>query len=726
VVLQCQRLPAGKRNDSHHVRALNVKNQFPTFASAVFCATVLVTAAPLPAQSRPAPALEPAATVAAPRPIPGPVFEIPGFTRAIQRQTRTRTGQPGARYWVQHARYRISARFDPATNRLTGSESLTYLNESPDTLRRLAIYVRQNAYAAGSPRRQQAPITGGVTLQRVALDGVPMQPANTGAEAVPIVDQPGRRPATQGYTIDGTVLWIPLMTPLLPHDSAVLEFAWTHAPPPAPADGRQGREGNVVYMGYWYPQMAVYDDVNSWVADPFLLEAEFYMDPADYDVQLTVPRGWVVDATGTLLNAHDVLSARTLERLVQARRTGAVVRILTPGADADAALANRGITATWHFKADNMRDFAWGTSDEWAWDATRALVHKSATAAPDTVDIHSFFRLSAAAAAWAIGGARFTRDAIERLSDYLWPYPWPKMSSMEGILDSGGMEYPMLTIMQPWADTLSLAGDLTHETGHMWFPMQVGSSETRYPWMDEGFTTFDVAQAMRAQYGSGYSGGRPGDSEAGQRMLYLRAARDGNDMPLMWPGDLYPQDLYFIMFYDKTAQVLAALRGLLGDAMFQRAYREYGMRWIGRHPYPYDFFNTVSDVAGRDLGWFWQTWFFHDWSLDQAIGAVTQQGDSLAITIEDRGLAPMPVRLAITRASGPLQRIEVPVDVWLAGARRCVVHVAATPAVTQIEIDPEGAFPDVDRSNQIWKGQAADGSAVTETNALPLRECVQK
>ncbi|HET7564386.1 MAG TPA: hypothetical protein VFJ96_05290, partial [Gemmatimonadaceae bacterium] len=146
----------------------------------------------------------------------------------------------------------------------------------------------------------------------------------------------------------------------------------------------------------------------------------------------------------------------------------------------------------------------------------------------------------------------------------------------------------------------------------------------------------------------------------------------------------------------------AALRDILGEETFHRAFREYGHRWIDKHPYPYDFFNTMADVSGKDLSWFWTTWFYQPWSLDQAIGSVETQGDSTAITIEDRGLAPMPVYLAITRADRSVQRIDVPVDVWLTGARRHVVRVAAQPEVVRVEIDPDGAFPDIDRRNQVW------------------------
>ena len=161
------------------------------------------------------------------------------------------------------------------------------------------------------------------------------------------------------------------------------------------------------------------------------------------------------------------------------------------------------------------------------------------------------------------------------------------------------------------------------------------------------------------------------------------------------------------MFGDKPAQALAALGGVLGEPPFHRAFVEYGRRWIGRHPQPYDFFNTMAEVSGRDLSWFWQTWFYHAWALDQAIGSVRPAGDSLAITIEDRGLAPMPVRLAVTRADGSTQRVNLPVSVWLTGARRTVVRVAAAPAVTKVEIDPEAVFPDRDRTNQVWSATGA-------------------
>ncbi len=611
------------------------------------------------------------------RPTPGALPEHPSFTRAVQAGTRTVDGRPGPRAWTQYARYHIDARIDPSTHVLTGSSRVTYINNSPDTLPGIRVHLRQNAFAPGSARREAIVPTDGVVMQSVAVNG-----------ATPV-----------RAAVNGTVMNIIMAQPLLPRDSVTLAFAWKHEVPVTPSDGRQGRDEHLYLMGYWYPQVAVYDDVSGWVADQYLLGAEFYMDHADYDVRITAPAGWVVGATGVLQNAAAILPAAMRDSLAMARSSGRVVNIHRPAGNntfSAASVSTPSAMTTWHFKAANVRDFAWGTSDRYVWDATRALV------ASDTVDIHSFYRIHPPAAAWAIGGARYTKDAIEQLSRYLWPYPWPTMTSMEGVLTSGGMEYPMLTTMQPWVDTLSLAGDLMHETGHMWFPMQVGSNETRYPWMDEGFTQFNTAQAMRVLYGEPRTGGRPNDSEPGQRRQYIARALAGDDQALMQHGDLFPLEQYNVMYYNKTSQVLVALRSILGDSVFRHAFRMYGERWNGRHPYPQDFFNTVETVAGRDLDWFWVSWFQEPWSLDHAIGSARMNGSNLDVKIEDRGRAFMPVRLTITRAGGAVEMREIPVDVWLRGSRSSVVSIANGAQVVRVEIDAAAAFPDYDRTNQVW------------------------
>ncbi len=636
------------------------------------------------------------------------IYESPAFTRAVRTGTRTRTGHPGPDYWQQYARYDIEARLDPATHRLVGHERITYLNRSPDTLRRVAVHLRQNLYRADVARQESVPVTGGVTLQRVAASGTPLLRSAPDSVA--------------GYTVDGTVAQLRLPKPLVPGDSVVLSIDWSHKVPPAPADGKEGRDEGVYFMGYWYPQVAVYDDVHGWVAEPYTGQAEFYMGQADYDVRLTVPPHWLVGATGQLQNPEAVLSARSQRRLRRARRTGEVVPIVEKEErGTGAATQADGPTATWHFRARSVRDFAWGTSDRYLWNATRALVPPPADRFPgdgtvreassnpgpgvatDTVMVHNFYRPTEAAAAWP-RGAQFTRNAVEVLSRSLQqPYPYPSMTAMEGVLRGGGMEYPMVTIMQPWATPTKLAGDLMHEVGHMWVPMEVGTNEKRHVWMDEGLTQFNTAQGMRTTHGpEPRPSGRASDSERGQRRTYLSVARGGEEVPLTRHGDRIPPSVYFDLPYDKGAQVLKALRGLLGEASFRRAYRAFIDRWWGKHPQPYDFFNTVADVTDRDLSWFWHAWFHTTWTLDQAIASVRPAGDSTAITVANRGRAPMPARVAIARSDGGIDRRTIPVEVWLEGAARHTITVPRAPRIVRVELDPEEHFPDLNRSNQTW------------------------
>jgi hypothetical protein len=599
----------------------------------------------------------------------------------------------------------MRAELDPVSKRLTGDSRVRYQNRSPDTLRLVAVHLYQNLFAPGSVRNVEVPTTTGMELTRVVAQGRPLPRLRDVDGSV----QPG-------FQIEATIAWIRLPTPLAPGGSAEFEFSWEYTVPPDGAP-RSGTDGEVFMLAYWYPQVAVYDDVNGWQTDWYLGTAEFYMDYADYDVALTVPAGWLIGATGELKNAPEVLTPATRDRLAEARRGASVVHVVTADdrAPGRSTTAGTGGKVTWLFEARNVRDFAWGTSDKYLWDATRAAVGTagcvprassgSASAAPptecgqgtDTATINSFYRPSRIPWAWD-QSARYARHSIEFLSGFLWPYPYPQMTALDGVVSCSGMEYPMITCIGGERDTLGLYSVTVHEFGHMWFPMQVGSDEKRHAWQDEGLTRFNQAQAMRSFFG-GY------DLERIVRDAYLGFARTGGEVELMRHGDLYPvgTPAYSVASYQKMATILVALRALLGDDVFMNAYREYGRRWINKHPTEYDFFHTFDDVSGRDLSWFWRTWFYETWTLDQAITGVQVSGDSATIAVEDKGLAPMPVRLAITRQGVQgVEHREIPVDVWLRGERRAILRVAASPKITKVEIDPDNVFPDIDRTNNRW------------------------
>jgi hypothetical protein len=614
-------------------------------------------------------------------------LEVPAlesFERAVTNGTRTRTGTPGPRYWQQWTDYRLEAELNPVSKRLTGKGSVTYYNRSPDALKEVYVQLLHNIFAPNSRHNTDVPwAVEGIELDRVAVQGQELKKIE------------GELP---GYQVEGTVMRIKLPRTLLPGGSVAFDFAWKLRIPPDGAP-RGGQDGEVFYINYWYPQMAVYDDINGWQIDQYLGNAEFYMGYGNYDVALTVPAGWLVDATGRLQNPAEVLSAQTRARLDSASRAPGIIHVVTepdrePG---KATTAGTNGKLTWRFRAENVRDVSWATSAKYLWDATNAVVgDATGDGRPDTTAIYSFYRPEQRRISHWDESARYSRYSIEFYSKYLAPYPYPHMSAVDGPTSCGGMEYPMMTCIGGQWDTLGLYEVTTHEIGHMWFPMVVGSDEKRYAWMDEGLTQFDQSQSMD-DFFKGF------DDEARNRKNYLDLAEMGNEVELMHHGDRYPTYAsYGVAAYYKPASVLVALRGVLGADTFHKAYTEYIRRWSYKHPSPYDFFHTFDDVSGRDLSWFWRTWFFETWKLDQAIDTVTTAGDSLEVIIENRGRAPMPVLLAVTRANGRVDRLTIPAEVWFAGGRRHAIRIVREPTVKTIEIDTQKEFPDLDRSNQVW------------------------
>ena len=625
------------------------------------------------------------------RPLPHPVFETPAFAAAVESGTRTRTGRPGPRYWQQYAQYRLEATLDPATARLDGHGTIVYLNRSPDTLTSIALHLYDNLFAANAIRNRQVPVVGGVELRSVSADG----------RALTRRAADGRGP---GYEVESTIMRVILQEPLFPNDSVELALDWSLTIPPDGAP-RGGTDGEVYFVSYWYPQVAVYDDVNrGWQTDPYMGNAEFYMGYGDYEVSLTVPAGYLVTATGVLQNPGDVLTPAVRARLDSASRDSAIVHVVGEQGRGVGRATPRGEDGrlTWRFAARNVRDFAFATSGAYLWDATTAAIgDTTGDGRPERALVHTFYRPERRSWAWD-KSAHYARHSVEFLSRYLWPYAYPHMTAVDGVTSCGGMEYPMMTCIGGPRDTLGLYSVTVHEIAHMWFPMQVGSDEKRHSWQDEGLTRFNQAQAMQEFFA-------PYDRERIARENYIALARQGSasavatvgEVELMRHGDLYPvgTPAFGIASYDKMATNLVALRAVLGDSVFLRAYREYGSRWLNKHPTPYDLWNTFEDVSGRDLDWFWRTWFFETWTLDQALVSARRAGGDVELVIEDRGLAPMPVRLTITRVGGATEELEVPVDVWFSGARRHTLRIANEPAIEKIEIDPAERFPDIDRAN---------------------------
>ncbi len=615
------------------------------------------------------------------RPVPYPVIPSPQFEQAMINGTRSPDGTPGPNYWTNAAAYTLEATLEPETTRLTGSGTIQYTNRSPVLMPFLVVHLRQNLHREGAVRNRPQQLTGGVTVSNVMLNDTALEERDRLNEG--------------GYQISGTLMIIRLDAPLAPEQQVSLSMDWSFEVPEAGAP-RMGQDGEVFYLAYWYPQMAMFDDLYGWKADQYMGNGEFYMGFASYDVSITVPDDWLVTATGELQNAEEVLTEQTRNRLEEASTTSDIVHVVTEDerrAGVSTTESDSG-THSWHFQADRVRDFAFGASDKFIWDATTANVNdRDGDGTENRSMIHAFYRPGAQS--WE-RSAEFGQYSIEFLSDMFFPYPYPHMTAVEGII-GGGMEFPMMTLIGRSRNERSLFGVTFHEIAHMWFPMVVAQDEKSYTWMDEGLTSFNTSLANQDFWD---------DDEVWnpERHSYYRLAGTGFEVEPMRHGDQYPYGTSArgIASYDKPSVALHALRGVIGEDTFMTAYREYANRWMYKHPTPYDLFNTFEDVAGQDLDWFWTSLFFETWTLDQAVGAVEQNSDGVFVTIEDKGLSPMPMPVRVTYEGGQTAQQTVDVDVWLEGSRETTLTFDPG-TITMVEIDPEGYFPDIDRTNNVWK-----------------------
>jgi hypothetical protein len=615
------------------------------------------------------------------RAIPYPITPDRGFQRAVQEGERTRTGEPGPNYWTNTATYDLEATVDPAQNVLRGSGTIEYHNNSPDTLQQIVVHLRQNIHKEGTLRNRPAEVTGGMRLDRLDLGS-----ADT-LQRVQSQEQLQR--LGQGYAVQDTRLILFLPEPLTPDETATMNVDW-HFDIPGADNFRMGQDGEVYYLGYWYPHVAVYDDVHGWKAQPYQGDGEFYMGYADYDVSVTVPDGWLVGATGTLQNEDAVLTDSVQARLDRAQQTDEIITVVDSterGAGTATVAAGAGdSTLTWQFSAEQVRDFAFGTSEEFVWDAT------SAETGEGTSMIHAFYRPEKST--WS-RSAEFAQFSIEHLSEMILPYPYPHMTTVEGPI-GGGMEFPMIThIGDPTSDE-ALFGVTYHEISHMWFPMVVGTDEKSYAWLDEGTTTFNESEGRDDFYPEQ-------DAWARSEHYYFRFA-PSVETPSMRHADRYPVDGpdRYVASYDKPGVMLHALRTILGEETFFEAYRTYAERWAYKHPTPYDLFNTFEDVAERELDWFWRGAFYENWGMDHAVESVEQTADGVTVTVADRGQLPMPVLLEAEYEDGRTVERRVGVQSWLNGDSTVEITLEEGD-VTRVTLDPDDGLPDLNRSNNVWR-----------------------
>lgn len=546
---------------------------------------------------------------------------------------RNAAGAPGHEYWQQEVDYDIEVALDEDARRITGSETITYTNNSPDTLNYLWLQLDQNRFPASSMANRSATFSNVDEEDgaRISLNALRRQQFLADHELgydIRTVRQAGG--GELDHVIVGTNMRVDLARPLAPGQSVRfrIDYAFNIIETDAvggragyehfPDDEREG--GNDIFLlAQWFPRLHAYTDYEGWTNKEFLGSGEFTLEFGDYDVAITVPADHIVSSTGELQNASQVLTAEQRRRLQQARNAERPVYVVTP----EEALANEregtDQTRTWRFAAENVRDFAWASSRKFIWDAKG--YDQGGNVQPFVMAM-SFFPKEGDPL-WSKYSTEAVIHTMEVYSRFSFDYPYPTAQSVNGPV--GGMEYPMITFNGPRTTlqedgtrTYSLAtkrfliGVVIHEVGHTYFPMVVNSDERQWTWMDEGLNSYLDGVAGRE-----WDPDIPWGVSPRNITDYMKSQRQ---VPIMTQSDsvlrLGPNA------YSKPNVALNILREtILGRELFDFAFREYSRRWMFKRPTPSDFFRTMEEASGVDLDWFWRGWFYTtdhvDISLDR-------------------------------------------------------------------------------------------------------------
>ncbi len=610
---------------------------------------------------------------------------------------RQADGSPGPGYWQQRADYRIRATLDTAEKRVTGYQIIRYTNNSPDTLRFLWLQVDQNLFRQGSTgsllfgaesRLNSADFEGGFDIDSVVqVDSAP----TTGTTARRRRNRPVPPPVRSllKTRVDETMMYLELAAPIPPGRTATVELGYGFDVPERGAD-RMGRDGSLFQIAQWYPRLAVYDDVQGWNTDQYLGPGEFYLEYGTFEYEITVPAGYIVAGSGVLQNPGDVLTPLQRRRLAAALKSDTTIQVVTPEElAAGTARPERDGALTWRFRAEQVRDVAWSASPDYVWDALGW----------EGILAQAYYRPSALTT-WK-DAARMTRHSIQEYSTRWFSYPYPQLSAVEGPVS--GMEYPMVAMQGRGNDGPDLFNVLTHEIGHMWYPMVVGSDERRYAWMDEGFDTFINTFSEEGYWQRDDSAVRQRERE-----MFIGIDQTPTAQPIMTPANRYKtsENLLSLAYVKPSVMLLALRNKVLGPEVFDSGFREYTRRWAFKHPQPADFFRTMEEVSGRDLAWFWRSFFFTSAALDQTVESARQEPDgSTQVTLANLGDAVMPVELELSFEDGTTERLKLPVEIWYSG-NRYVYEIKPGKTLVSARVNPDGTFPDAVTGNDAWKRPA--------------------
>ena len=600
--------------------------------------------------------------------------------------TRTASGKPSENYWQNAANYQIEVTLNEEEHVLAGKVTIDYINNSPEELDFVWLQLEQNRFTEDSRGTLTTPIQG--NRYNGDTDG--------GYEISAVQAKVGKKGnVSSKYLISDTRMQVWFDEPIpAKGGTATISMNFSFKVPQKGMD-RMGRlqveDGWIYAFAQWYPKVAVFDDIEGWNVEPYLGAGEFYLEYGDFDYKVTVPYDHIVVGSGKLMNPKEVLSSELMDRYEKAQNSDETVYLVSPEEIQNTELTRpkqEGMI-TWHFQIQNSRDIAFATSKTFIWDAAKINLPSGKTILAQSV----YPKESDGEEAWS-RSTEYSKASIEHYSEMWYEFPYDAATNVAA--DIGGMEYPGLNFCRYTSKGEGLWGVTDHEFGHNWFPMIVGNNERRYAWMDEGFNTFINHYSTLAFNDGEY----PSTLNQTRRYnnYFLNENREGIDT---YPDVANTSNLGMVAYMKPAIGLIMLREYVLGAERFDNAFRSYIETWAYKHPQPTDFFNHMENVAGENLSWFWQGWFYGNGNIDLGLNAVVPYAGNYVAVINNKGDIPMPVLLEIEFEDGSKERQMLPVEIWQRGDTWNHL-IKTTKKVKSVVIDPDKVLPDINLGNDSW------------------------
>lgn len=591
------------------------------------------------------------------------------IVKAYENNTRSLDGKPGKNYWQNSGDYKIEFNVNPTTKVVSGNETIIYKNNSPETLKSIVVRFVNNVHKPTSPRAAKSSkdfLSDGLTIKSLSVNG-------------------------KNYKVDSedweTFYELKLTETLSANSTNTIKIEWEF-----PLSKESGREGQIdettFFCAYAYPRISVFDDYNGWDKLPHMGRGEFYNDFNNYDVSIKVPKNYIVYATGVFQNPEEVLQPEIVKKFKTSLTSDEIIHVATQEEIKKKKVTKQNASNTWKFKAEDISDFTFGVSSTYVWDASSIQLKSKrvSTQATYKAGIPDFEKY-----------VEWTSYSVKWFSEN-WPgveYPFPTITGFQGFAD---MEYPMMVndtaIPDNFADSRQT---VDHEIAHTYFPFMMGTNESRYAFMDEGWVTAFEYLIGEAENGKEFNDKMYTDFRVKR---YINDPSTEQDQPIISMSSQLSGMGYGSNAYIKPAFAYLALKDMLGDDVFKKTLHHYMTTWTGKHPTPWDFFYSFNTGSGQDLNWYWNNWFFSNNYIDLKVNSAIQSNKNLEMIIHNVGGFAIPFEAEITFEDGTILKKHFTPDVWKNG-NFYKAQIEVSQKVKSVKIDG-GIFMDYTPNDNLY------------------------